>query len=103
MLKLVHQNFSMSLEPLTTVNKESVAESTFHQPLRAKKAKNLDQKIADALLLGNGYHTKVSIRFQDDQGVKEMRTTIWASGSKFICLKGGLWLPISHIIDIQLI
>ena len=37
---------------------------------------------------------------QDDEGVKKVDTTLWASGSKFVCLKGGVWIPINRLIEI---
>lgn len=36
--------------------------------------------------LGNLHHGKVSIVFEDDEGVKQVDTTIWATGLKYICL-----------------
>ncbi|MBP6091413.1 MAG: hypothetical protein KA521_09175 [Crocinitomicaceae bacterium] len=61
---------------------------------------NLKQQIVNATLLGNNEHKKVSIIFQDDESVKQVETTIWASGEKFICLKGGSWIPIHRILEI---
>lgn len=28
-------------------------------------------------------------------------TTIWAYGEKYICLKGGVWLPIERLVEIK--
>jgi uncharacterized protein (UPF0248 family) len=58
------------------------------------------QQILNATLLGNNEHKKVKIIFKDDNGVKLVETTIWASGQKFICLKGGSWIPIHRILEI---
>ena len=60
----------------------------------------IKQQILDATILGNSEHKKVKIVFQDDESVKQVETTIWASGQKFICLKGGKWIPIHRIIEI---
>jgi hypothetical protein len=43
----------------------------------------------------------VSIYFHDDEGPKRVETTIWATGSKYICLKGGVWIPIDHIVEVK--
>jgi hypothetical protein len=90
---------------LTTplIEKEEIAEMSFENPPNFFQSPDLKRKIADSLLLGNSYHTKVTILFQDDEGMKKVNTTIWASGSRFVCLKGGLWIPIDHIIDIELV
>jgi len=52
------------------------------------------------MILGNTHRGKVSIVFCDDEGLKKVTTTVWAVGEKFITLKGGVWIPISKIIDI---
>lgn len=85
------------------VEKEEIAKMTFEKPADIYPHSDLTRKIADAMLLGNSYHTKVSIVFLDDEGLKRVNTTIWASGSKYICLKGGLWIPVDHVVDIELI
>ncbi len=43
------------------------------------------------------------IEFEDDEGLKAVETTIWATGQKYICLKGGVWLPISRIREVKII
>jgi hypothetical protein len=53
------------------------------------------------MILGNEYHTKVSICFIDDMGPKQIETTIWYAGTKFICLKGGRFIPIDHIVEVK--
>jgi hypothetical protein len=44
----------------------------------------------------------VVIIFGDDEGYKRVETTIWAVGAKYICLKGGMWLPVSRIVDVKM-
>lgn len=61
---------------------------------------DLKQQIINATVLGNNEHKKVKILFKDDEGLKQVETTIWASGQKFICLKGGSWIPIHRILEI---
>ncbi|MCT4560279.1 MAG: hypothetical protein N4A41_02790 [Crocinitomicaceae bacterium] len=85
------------------VEKEEIANMTFNKPADIYPQADLTRKISDAMLLGNSYHTKVSIVFFDDEGLKRVNTTIWASGNKYLCLKGGLWLPVDHVVDIELI
>ena len=59
------------------------------------------KQIKDATRLGNGYRGKVTIYFEDDEGLKCVNRTIWAYGAKFICLKGGVWLSINRIVEIK--
>ncbi len=67
-----------------------------------KEQKNLVAKLARATTLGNLHHNKIKIIFQDDEGLKEVRTTIWATGEKHILLKKGMFIPINRIVDIVL-
>ena len=83
------------------IEKELIRSLSFIESSKVQQHPNLIQQIKDATRLGNAYHTKVSIYFQDDCGVKRVDTTIWAHGNRFICLKGGVWLPISNIIEIK--
>lgn len=89
------------MEPVV-IEKELVKELTFKEPVKLKQDPDLRRRLEEATRLGNGYHTKVGIVFQDDAGLKRINTTIWATGAKYICLKGGMWLPIDHIVDIRI-
>jgi hypothetical protein len=85
------------------VEKEDIQNMSFERPLKLPQDPDIHRKISDAMLLGNTYHTKVSIVFCDDEGLKRVNTTIWANGNRFICLKDGAWLPVDHILEIELI
>lgn len=89
------------MEPVI-IEKELVKDLTFKEVKEYKQDPELQRKLAEATRLGNGYHTKVGIIFYDDQGVKRINTTIWATGAKYICLKGGMWIPINHILDVKI-
>lgn len=84
-----------------TIQKEVIPSLHFKKELNVKQDSDLRASIEKALLLGNGYRTKVSIYFYDDEGLKRVETTIWAAGNKYICLKGGVWIPISRISEIK--
>jgi len=83
------------------VEKEMIPSLSFKDIVLSEHNSDLDRQIENAVRLGNAYHTKVSIVFIDDEGLKRVNTTIWAKGERFICLKGGIWLPISRIIEIN--
>lgn len=88
------------VQEIELVQKETIVDCKFLKDIQLNQQENLLQQIKDATILGNSHRTKVTIIFQDDDGIKRVDTTIWASGAKFICLKGGLWIPINRIIEI---
>ena len=88
------------VQEIELVLKETIVDCRFLNDIQLNQQENLLQQIKDATILGNSHRTKVTIIFQDDTGIKRVDTTIWASGAKFICLKGGLWIPINRIIEI---
>ena len=88
----------------TLIDKSLIAELTFKKTsIQPKPNPEIQRKISDAMLLGNAYHTKVSIIFYADEGMRKVNTTIWAVGSRYLCLKGGMWIPIGRILEIELI
>ena len=89
------------MENFTLVQKEKIPNLSFHNEIDLDQDDNIKQRLERATLLGNLYHSKVTIFFYDDEGPKKVETTIWATGTKFICLKGGVWIPISRITDVQ--
>ena len=82
------------------VEKETIPSLPFHDKSRVKQHQNLRKQIDKATILGNMHRRKVSILFEDDNGIKRVDTTIWASGTKFVCLKGGVWIPINRLKEI---
>ncbi len=88
------------MEPIL-IEKEIIKDLSFKNHDELKQQENIRAKLEEATRLGNGYHTKVGIIFQDDEGLKRVDTTIWATGQKFICLKGGMWIPIDRIVELK--
>lgn len=83
------------------VEKEVISTLSFKDKSLVDQHPDLRNQLKNATRLGNGYHTKVSIVFQDDESLKRVDTTIWAHGNKYICLKGGTWLPVSRILEVK--
>lgn len=83
------------------IEKETIPNLKFSKPYVSKTNENLHSKLKEATTLGNLHHGKCAIIFQDDEGLKKVETTIWATGAKYICLKGGVWLPIARIKDVK--
>ena len=87
-----------TISPLL-LEKEAIANFSFKNDVRFKQNPILLKKLKYATGLGN--LSKVNIDFHSDSESKSVQTTIWATGNKFICLKGGLWIPIDKINDIR--
>jgi hypothetical protein len=82
------------------IQKEQVPQCTYAKLSSIKQESSLGSQLHNAMILGNTHRGKVSIVFCDDEGLKKVTTTVWAVGEKFITLKGGVWIPISKIVDI---
>ncbi len=62
----------------------------------------LRKKLRDSMVLGNIHHQKIKIVFQDSEGLKEVRTTIWAADERFIVLKKGVSIPVDRVVELTL-
>lgn len=58
------------------------------------------QQLMWACRLGNEAKSKVKIRFETTEGLKEVYTTVWAVGMEVISLKHGSVIPIKAIRDV---
>lgn len=85
------------------IEKEKIHSLSFKDACQTTQHPNIHEQIKSATRLGNAYRGKVAIYFEDDSGLKRVETTIWAHGARYICLKGGAWIPIDHIIEIRAI
>lgn len=90
---------STDIKPVL-IEKEIIPTLHFSKEVKIKQEKKLLDTLQEATKLGNLHHGKVAIIFEDDEGIKRVETTIWATGLAYICLKGGIWLPISRIHDV---
>lgn len=87
---------------VTVIEKEAIVQLAFDLSAGQSPAQ-LQQGLEQATTLGNLYHNKVKIFFQALQGHYVVETTIWASTSAYVCLKGGITLPVQAITALQLI
>jgi hypothetical protein len=94
------KRFMQSQSTPEIIEKESVAQLTFHDAITVKQHPEVIAQLQRASLLGNAERVKVTIIFVADSGLKRVDTTIWAVGTKFICLKGGVWIPIPRIVEV---
>lgn len=93
------------MKTITQLEKEQIAQLTFG---KREVLENLDDRktrMADlhrAQTLGNLLQTKVKLIFEtSDRQVYQVETTVWAVGPEFVSLKGGIYLPINSIIQID--
>jgi len=57
------------------------------------------QMLRRASILGNLDRTKTRIKFKDNEGLKEVNTTIWAVTPNYVILKGARLLPLHRVIS----
>ena len=87
------------------IEKETIPGLSFpSKPLNKSKEQLLllKKKLRRSMILGNVHRTKMRIIFEDEEGVKEVQTTIWAVGDKNIVLKKGVTIPIHRLVDVIL-
>lgn len=92
---------TMNIKPMA-IEKELISGLKFNNKTKVTQQAQLVEKLIEATRLGNIHHGKVGIIFEDDEGLKRVDTTIWSTGAKYICLKGGVWLPIDRIREVIL-
>jgi len=93
------------METLLTTPKEHISNLSFVQQdvlgtpqLKAERKYRLQR----AMLLGNVYQNKVTIKFRDDLHIlRKVDTTIWAVFEEHVSLKSGMIIPIRAIEDIE--
>lgn len=85
------------------IDKEIVRDLSFPKDdvLATAEEKRLRRMQLDrALILGNVDHSKVRIYFTDNEGFKQVETTIWAVTEERIILKSGMVIPIRRIHEV---
>ncbi|MDO9185885.1 MAG: hypothetical protein Q7W13_07730 [Bacteroidia bacterium] len=63
--------------------------------------KNRYSSLERALKLGNLEHNKIKIVFEDEEGIKQVETTVWGVTDKRVILKQGILIPIHRIHEIK--
>jgi len=88
-----------------TIDKEKVAELHFPDTevlLSNEDVQRRSYELERASQLGNGDHVKIKIIFEDNEGPKQVETTVWAVTKERIVLKHGITIPIKRIHEIRL-
>jgi hypothetical protein len=93
------------MKTITRLEKEQIAQLTFGKREALENPEERQTRIADlhrAQTLGNLLQTKVKLTFETaDSQVYQVETTVWAVGPEFVSLKGGIYLPINSIIQVD--
>lgn len=55
-----------------------------------------------AMTLGNLEHAKIKVVFEDNEGLKQVETTVWGVTDKRIILKQGVVIPIHRIHEVKI-
>lgn len=86
------------------IEKEQIPSLDFHTSTSVSPEKQAEnkRKLERGMTLGNLYHNKIKIIFEDTTGIKEVNTTVWAVGDKNIVLKQGMTIPLSNILDVKI-
>lgn len=92
------------MNTLTTaelVEKEMIPSLSFRNSTVTNQDPSIREKLNLAMRGGNSNRIKYQIEFMTDTGLKTVATTVWAAGDKYVCLKGGVWIPIANIANIR--
>ena len=87
------------------IEKDNVAGLHFPTEEVLESPEEIKQRSTDAqrgMLLGNNDKGKVKILFIDDEGVKQVETTIWAVTDTRVILKTGMGIPLHRILKVKI-
>jgi uncharacterized protein (UPF0248 family) len=91
--------------PITKLPKEQLNAVKFYKYevlFNKEQRQQRLQKLQRALILGNIEHVPVMITFQtEDEKLQQVEATVWSVSDKFVLLKGGLYIPIHAITDVE--
>ena len=87
------------------VEKESIPSFQFdyREVLDSEEARaRREAQLMRAISMGNTYRRKVNITFATVEGLKTVRTTIWASTRTQLILKNGIHIPLCTVKELEL-
>lgn len=93
------------MKTIQLIEKENISNLTFSKTDVVFDPDKQKKRMADlyrSQTLGNLLQTKVKITFETaDHQAYMVETTVWAVGDSFVALKGGKYLPIRSIIQVD--
>ncbi|MVN77303.1 hypothetical protein GO988_13285 [Hymenobacter sp. HMF4947] len=90
-------------QPIETIEKEAIPTLQFaHDDVLAHDQPARDRRRNDAeraCRLGNAYHGKLDIFFQNAEGkILRVQTAVWGSHQEYLTLKSGIMLPLRAVL-----
>ena len=88
---------------ITSIRKEIVPSLQFPKEDVLNKKEDRKQRcthLFKAMRLGNLERQKVRILFKDNQGIKQVETTVWGVTNKRVILKKAINLPINRVLSV---
>ena len=93
------------MKTLIAIPKEVISTLTFAKSDVIIDTENQKKRMTDlyrSQTLGNLLQSKVKITFESaDLQTYQVETTVWAVGDNFISLKGGIFIPIRSILQVD--
>lgn len=93
------------MKPIEIIEKENIWNIKFSRKEVLLDKDEIKKRWADlyrAQALGNLLQNKVNLTFEsDNEGIYQVYTTVWAVGQDFITLKGGVYLPVNSILEVN--
>jgi hypothetical protein len=93
------------MKTITQVEKENISKLAFGKREVLTNPEDQKARMVDlnrAQTLGNLLQTKVKLLFEAADGqAYQVETTVWAVGQEFISLKGGIYIPIHAILQVD--
>lgn len=93
------------MKTVEVIEKEQISNLSFTKRDVISNPEERNIRLADlyrSQTLGNLLRTKVKLTFESaDERVFQVYTTVWAVGSDFITLKGGVYIPICSILKVD--
>ena len=88
----------------TSIDKENISGLKFPETDVLKTKDDIKMRgshLERALKLGNLEHNKIKIVFEDNEGLKQVNTTVWGVTDKRVILKQGVVIPIHRIHEVK--
>lgn len=93
------------MKTIIQIQKENIPQLQFGKSDVLENPEDQKKRMIDlyrSQTLGNLLQSKVKLTFEtSDQMVYQVETTVWAVGTDFISLKGGIFIPIRAIIAVD--
>jgi hypothetical protein len=87
------------------IEKEDIPKYKFisHEVLEDEDMrKRRDQDLSKGMTLGNTHHNKIRVHFATTEGVMAVETTVWAATPENVSLKGGVFIPVHCILQVDI-